>query len=58
MKTTIHLTGQESTQDLHSLRRDRIRERRIRKASLVNPVQAASAAEIITFPVPEFPRIA
>ena len=62
MKSTLQLTGTESTYDLHDLRRERVRERRIRKASLMQgvilPVNTAAKAELIDFPSPESPRIA
>ena len=62
MKSTLQLTGTESTYDLHDLRRERVRERRIRKASLmmgvILPVNTAAKDEIIDFPSPESPRIA
>ena len=60
MKSTLQLTGTESTYDLHDLRRERVRERRIRKASLMLGVilPVNTAAEIIDFPSPESPRIA
>ncbi|MBR1533066.1 MAG: hypothetical protein IJ639_01765 [Ruminococcus sp.] len=56
------ITGQESRDELLGIRRDRIREKRIRKASRLTgtilPVHAADAAVIIEFPESEFPRIA
>ena len=62
MKSTLQLTGTESTYDLHDLRRERVRERRIRKASLmmgvILPVNTAAKDEIIDFPSPGSPRIA
>lgn len=60
MKSTLQLNGTVSTYDLHELRRERVRERRIRKASLMMDVilPVNTAAEIIEFPSPESPRIA
>ena len=62
MVPMIHLSGQENGSDLLDLRRELIKERRIRKASRivgsVLPVKAAPAADVIEFPSPEFPRIA
>ncbi len=62
MKSTLPLNNIESTYDLHELKRERVRERRIRRASLmmgvILPVNTAAKAEIIDFPSPESPRIA
>lgn len=62
MKSTLPLNHIESTYDLHELKRERVRERRIRRASLmmgvILPVNTAAKAEIIDFPSPESPRIA
>ena len=62
MKSTLQLNTMETTYDLHGLRRERIRERRIRKASLmmgiILPVNSAAKADIIDFPSPDSPRIA
>ena len=48
MKSTLQLNTMETTYDLRGLRRERIRERRIRKASLVTgivlPVNTAAKA--------------
>lgn len=62
MYPTPYITGQESTQELLDIRRDRVRERRLRKASRMTgtilTVNTAHTAEIIEFPEPDFPRIA
>ena len=60
MKSTLTLNTIKNTYDLHDLRREKIRERRIRKASLLMGVvlPVNTAAEIIDFPSPESPRIA
>lgn len=62
MKSTLQLNTMETTYDLRGLRRERIRKRRIRKASLmmgiVLPVNTAAKADIIDFPSPDSPRIA
>ena len=55
------ITGAESTADLLDIRRERIRDRRLRKASRmagISSVDATQNAVIIDFPVPEFPKIA
>ncbi|MBQ9247675.1 MAG: hypothetical protein IJ171_03720 [Ruminococcus sp.] len=55
------ITGAESTAELLELRRDRIRNRRLRKASCIAGVSSADAeqnAVIIEFPTPDFPKIA
>lgn len=55
------ITGAESTAELLDIRRERIRDRRLRKASRmagISSVDATQNAVIIDFPVPEFPRIA
>lgn len=48
MKSTLQLNTMETTYDLRGLRRERIRERRIRKASLMTgivlPVNTAAKA--------------
>ena len=62
MKSTLTLNTINNTYDLHDLRRERVRERRVRKASLlmgiILPVNTAAAIDIIDFPSPESPRIA
>ena len=62
MKSNLTLNTIDNTYDLHDLRRERVRERRIRKASLmmgvILPVNTAAKAEIIDFPSPNSPRIA
>ncbi|WP_405358610.1 hypothetical protein [Ruminococcus sp.] len=62
MKSTLQLNTMETTYDLRGLRRERIRERRIRKASLmmgiILPINSAAKADIIDFPSPDSPRIA
>ncbi len=62
MKSTLTLNTIDNTYDLHDLRRERVRERRVRKASLmmgvILPVNTAAATDIIDFPSPESPRIA
>lgn len=61
MKTTT-FTGQESGRELLSIRRDIIRERRIKKASLLTGsyrcADTVQDAVILPFPSPEFPKIA
>ncbi len=55
------ITGAESTAELLDIRRERIRDRRLRKASRmagISSVDATQNAFIIDFPVPEFPKIA
>ena len=55
------ITGAESTAELLDIRRERIRDRRLRKASRmagISSVDAIQNAVIIDFPVPEFPKIA
>ncbi len=55
------ITGAESTAELLDIRRERIRDRRLRKASRmagISSVDATQNAVIIDFPVPEFPKIA
>ena len=62
MKSTLQRNGTVNTYDLHDLRRERVRNRRIRKAFLmmgvILPVNTAARAEIIKFPSPNTPRIA
>ena len=62
MKSTLTLNTINNTYDLHDLRRERVRERRVRKASLlmgiILPVNTAAATDIIDFPSPGSPRIA
>lgn len=55
------ITGAESTAELLDIRRERIRDRRLRKASRMAGISSADATQnavIIDFPVPEFPKIA
>ena len=58
--TDILLTGQESTRELLTLRRDRKHERRIRQAAVLTDAghQGAERGRILPFPAPEYPRIA
>lgn len=58
--TSTNLTGQENTRELLSLRRGRIRERRMKQASLLagSPLREAHITEIIPFPAPDYPRTA
>lgn len=57
MKNTI--TGNESTRDLHRIRRESTRNRRMQKAAELfrEPVQPMKS-EIIHFPLPEYPKTA
>lgn len=58
MKSTLQLNTMETTNDLRGLRRERIRERRIRKASLMMGIVLPINSKIIEFPSPDSPRIA
>ncbi|MEE3491681.1 hypothetical protein [Ruminococcus sp.] len=58
MKSTLQLNTTETTYDLRDLRRERIRKRRIRKASLMMGIILPVNSKIIEFPSPDSPRIA
>lgn len=59
MYTTTYLTGQESSRELLNLRRERIRERRLRQASrLTGTILRLYPAPDTGTEAPDYPRIA